>query len=529
MISARLDALPSEEKALIHDAAVLGRVFSSDALAALTVTQPDSISERLTALVRKDVVQLEPRGSVDSDDEYAFVHVLVRDVAYDQIPRAERAERHRRAAEWMRLLSERPDNRVELIAYHYQSALELFRAAGRVADDLVDPTVEYLALAGERAFQLHAHAEAIDYLQRALLLAEDSLRSSQILEVLGMALQITGRRADARLTFERALALTSPDDAVRVSRLYRLLAGTFTSEYSFADATSAYDRAQSALEPMAEDEERWREWSQAHIDRLTLLYWQQDPEEMQRVIEAVEPIVEHWGTAAQGAELLASHFLARMIRERYVGSDETLELIRRFLSAREALGDPVDISRARFNVGFVLVGRGELEDARAELESALQTADRTGDAILRCRCLAYLSTVHRRRRDVRETKRAAEEALEAATEMRMPEYVGMARANLAWVAWREQDLDETEVQGNAALAGYADSVFGFFPWEWTARFPLLALALSRGRVAEAREHAQAMVAETQQPLGGPLEAALSGRGRKSLEGALALAEAAGRL
>src|SRR5207244_7345496 len=166
VISARLDALPSEEKALIHDAAVLGRVFSADALAALAVTRPDSVGERLTNLVRKDVVQLEPRGSVDSDDEYAFVHVLVRDVAYDQIPRAERAERHRRAAEWMRLLSERPDNQVELIAYHYASALSLFLAAGRVADDLVDPTVEYLALAGERAFQLHAHAEAIDYLQR---------------------------------------------------------------------------------------------------------------------------------------------------------------------------------------------------------------------------------------------------------------------------------------------------------------------------------------------------------------------------
>jgi hypothetical protein len=111
----------------------------------------------------------------------------------------------------------------------------------------------------------------------------------------------------------------------------------------------------------------------------------------------------------------------------------------------------------------------------------------------------------------------------------MPEYVGMARANLAWVAWSEHDLAETEAHGNAALEAYADSVFGVFPWEWTARFPLLALALARGQVAEAREHAQAMVADTQQPLGGPLQTALSGRGRKSLEQAVALAEAAGRL
>jgi DNA-binding SARP family transcriptional activator len=529
VIAARLDALPSPEKAVIHDAAVLGRVFSTGALAALALAQPDALVGRLGTLEQKEMVQLEARGPVGTDDEYAFVHVLVRDVAYGQIPRADRAERHRRAAEWMRSLSERTDNQVELIAYHYSSALELFRAAGRGADDLVDPTVEYLALAGERASQLHAYAEAIDYLQRALLLADDSPRSSQVLEVLGKALQITGRRADARATFERALALTSQDDAVRLSRLYRLLAGTLMSEYSFADATSAYERAQSALEPIAEDEGRWREWIQVQIDRLTLLYWQQDPQEMQLVIEEVEPIVERWGTAAQGAEFLASHFLARLLEERYVGSDETLGLSRRFLSAREALGDPGDIARARFNLGFVLVGRGELEDARAEIESALETADRTGNAILRCRCLTYLSTVHRRRSDVSETKRMAQEALDAATEMRMPEYIGMARANLAWVAWREQDLEGTEAQGNAALAAYADSVFGVFPWEWTARFPLLALALARGRVAEARDHARAMVAETQQPLGDPLEMALSRRGRKSLEQALALAEAAGRL
>jgi predicted ATPase len=196
VISARLDALPSEEKAVVHDAAVVGRVFSAGALAALALTQPESLVERLASLARKDVVQLEPRSSVDADDEYAFVHVLVRDVAYEQIPRAERAERHRRAAEWMRSLSKRTDSQVELIAYHYSSALELFRAAGRVADDLVNPTVEYLALAGERASQLHAYAEAIDYLQRALVLDDGSPRSSQILEVLGKALQITGRRAD---------------------------------------------------------------------------------------------------------------------------------------------------------------------------------------------------------------------------------------------------------------------------------------------------------------------------------------------
>src|SRR4029079_1065192 len=78
----------------------------------------------LHGLVRKEFVRRERRSSVGGQGEYAFRHVLVRDVAYGQIPRAQRAEKHRRAAEWIESLSERGDDLADLLAHHYVSAVE---------------------------------------------------------------------------------------------------------------------------------------------------------------------------------------------------------------------------------------------------------------------------------------------------------------------------------------------------------------------------------------------------------------------
>jgi class 3 adenylate cyclase len=99
IIAARLDALPLSEKTVIQDAAVLGKVFWSGSVAALDGGDRSALERCLHALTRKEFVRRERHSSVGDDDEFAFRHVLVRDVAYGQIPRAERAEKHRRAAE----------------------------------------------------------------------------------------------------------------------------------------------------------------------------------------------------------------------------------------------------------------------------------------------------------------------------------------------------------------------------------------------------------------------------------------------
>ena len=121
LIAARLDALPAEEKALLQDAAVMGKVFWSGALGA------DESAERLHALERKEFIRRERRSSVAGEDEFAFRHVLVRDVAYGQIPRGDRAVKHVRAAEWIEGSAARRTT-PSFSPHHYLAALELERA-----------------------------------------------------------------------------------------------------------------------------------------------------------------------------------------------------------------------------------------------------------------------------------------------------------------------------------------------------------------------------------------------------------------
>ena len=163
IIAARIDGLSGEEKALLQDAAVVGKVFWSGALE----TTPEGLSATLSGLARKGFLTRQRRSSVVEEDEWAFAHILLRDAAYALIPRVERADKHRRTAEWLETLG-RPEDHAAVIAYHWCSALELTRAAGRTTDDLEGPTRLALRAAGERALAVNAYGEAVRHLEQAL-------------------------------------------------------------------------------------------------------------------------------------------------------------------------------------------------------------------------------------------------------------------------------------------------------------------------------------------------------------------------
>ena len=108
IIAARLDGLAPAEKALLQDAAVVGEVFWLGAIEAIGDASRQQAEELLFGLERKEFVQQARRSSVAGEAEYSFRHVLLRDVAYGQIPRAARGERHSRAAAWIESLG-RPE------------------------------------------------------------------------------------------------------------------------------------------------------------------------------------------------------------------------------------------------------------------------------------------------------------------------------------------------------------------------------------------------------------------------------------
>jgi class 3 adenylate cyclase/tetratricopeptide (TPR) repeat protein len=178
LIAARLDALDAEEKTLLQDAAVVGKVFWLGAVVAVGgADRSRTLEESLHRLERREFVRRERRSSIEGDTQYSFLHTLVRDVAYGQIPRSDRAEKHQRAAIWIESFG-RPEDYADLRAHHYASALETARAGGVDTDELARAARLALRDAGDRAASLNAFdAAARDY-DRALELwpADDSAR-----------------------------------------------------------------------------------------------------------------------------------------------------------------------------------------------------------------------------------------------------------------------------------------------------------------------------------------------------------------
>src|SRR5204862_8367185 len=132
----------------------------------------------LQTLVRREFAQRERRSSVADDTEFAFRHELLRDVAYDEIPRAGRAERHRRAAEWIESLG-RPEDHAELLAYHYLAALDSARAGAADVSLLVERAEQALHRAGLRAIRLSANERAVEHLSRAIILVGQLRESAE--------------------------------------------------------------------------------------------------------------------------------------------------------------------------------------------------------------------------------------------------------------------------------------------------------------------------------------------------------------
>ena len=210
LIAARLDTLTAERKSLLQDASVLGKVFWAGALAAMGHRDPADVEQALHELARKELVRPTRSSSMEGEHEYGFWHVLVRDVSYGQIPRAGRAVRHQAAAAWIEAKAgERVEDLADVLAYHYQSAVELSRAAGvgEQVEHLQGQAVRYLALAGGRALSLD-----VDRAERQLALAVDLVPTghperASLLERWAEAVQQQSRLREARQALEQALDL----------------------------------------------------------------------------------------------------------------------------------------------------------------------------------------------------------------------------------------------------------------------------------------------------------------------------------
>jgi class 3 adenylate cyclase/tetratricopeptide (TPR) repeat protein len=271
IIGARLDTLDPEDKVLLHDAAVMGRVFWSGAVAAMSGVDEATVKERLRRIARKELVRPARGSTVKDQDEYSFWHTLIRDVAYGQIPRAARGAKHLAAARWIEgLASERVTDRAEVLAHHYGEALELARSAGEREPraGLAERAARYAEMAGDRIRGLDA-AAAEAWFERALrwLPPDESARDRVLLKAADAHLMV-GKFDEAERTFrEAAEASARRSDTLLHAEATASLARTVLKARGFAEAEPLLAEASALLETCAPSRECVRARS-----RLTGIY-----------------------------------------------------------------------------------------------------------------------------------------------------------------------------------------------------------------------------------------------------------------
>ena len=221
-VLARLDGLAEDERRLIQIGAVFGRSFRPSGVEAIAPDLAGRAESICEALIEKDLVR--PSGA----DSFVFRHILIREVAYQTLPRATRAKLHASAAGWIEAgAAGREDAVAELIAFHYREAASLVSAAN--ADDpetsaIKRSAVRWLVRASDVAVAGAATVEASRHLRAAIELAEPA-DLVDLYERLGDAFADAGQSVDA---YQAALERT--DDAVDPDRALRLLGGILIAQ-----------------------------------------------------------------------------------------------------------------------------------------------------------------------------------------------------------------------------------------------------------------------------------------------------------
>jgi hypothetical protein len=370
LIAARLDALPAPEKALLHEAAVHGKVFWLGGVAAALERDPLDVEKSLRALERKDFVRRERRSAIAADTQYSFQHVLLRDVAYGQIPRRARADKHRRAADWLEALGRWEDN-AELLAHHYGQALELARAAGLPEDvNLVERARVALRVAGERALALSAYEPATEFFARALALtgATDPLRPRLMLLRSRALFSLGG--AGLELAMEARDAFRSLGDVEGAAEA-AIVAGRFA--WFGGDRAATDELIDEALAALA-DRPKSRVRAEALANKTGYQMLGGYFEDAIRVGAEGLPLAEELGLDDQRARIEIVVGCARCS----LGDVGGFELIQSGIEIAEASGSLEMMSIGYGNLGSELQFYGRLDEARAASGRLLELGRRYG-------------------------------------------------------------------------------------------------------------------------------------------------------
>jgi class 3 adenylate cyclase len=204
LLAARLDQLEASERSVLERGAVEGEIFHRTAVQALGPDDAAQVTPRLAALVRKQLIRPD-RQRFPGEDAFSFRHLLIRDAAYDGLPKSTRAELHERFGNWLQGHAANLVELDELLGYHLERAFgyrielgpenEHARNAGDDMNNLGQRAAQALSRAGQRAMRLSANNQAVEHFSRALAVVEQLAEGDE------------RSRTEAELQLQLAIAL----------------------------------------------------------------------------------------------------------------------------------------------------------------------------------------------------------------------------------------------------------------------------------------------------------------------------------
>lgn len=481
LLAARLERLAVEERELLERGAIEGEVFHRLAIKALAGERlAAEVELRLAGLVRKELIRPHP-ATLQGDEAFRFRHLLIRDAAYDGLPKATRAELHERFARWLEGAGADLVELDEIAGWHFEQAVRYQRELGREADrGLALSAAEHLYAAGQRASNRSDGTAARKLLERALALAveDDRLRArisvrlaeelievggfDVIHELLGAAERDSALAGEAELARFELLTRTRPREAIASieSKLPEILAefertgndrgiakahmAGFLANWLVSRATPAAEQGLLAAEyaRRAGDEgirSRALSW---YLAALSF-----GAEGQERIVEELDRIESE----------RPSPYLASWID--FVRG-ETLAREGRFGEARALLVRSVESAMA---MGLLIVGGGgyqvvaEVELLSGDAAAARQSLLRSDEILAQLEERSYRSTTQAQLADVNEQlgdRAASWEAIRLAEELGAPGDIinfAITHAVRARLAHTEGDLLAAERWARSAV------------------------------------------------------------------------------
>ncbi len=372
IVAARLDALPPDEKAVLQDAAVLGQVGWVGALSEIGGYQRASLQQRLRRLEDRELLHVSDRSQVAGEVEYGFRHVLVRDVAYDQTLRNERAGKHLKVADWLeRLGGDRAGERADLLAYHYRAALELSRAAGRQVPGLEPRARAALRGAGDRAGALGLYGGAARAYAEALELCPPEPGDPERAELL---LRLGRARCRAEGAGEEELAAARDLFLAGGQRVPAAEAEMLLGELAFLGGRGD-ERAARSERALALIARATPSPTKAAVLRGCMFHLAMANRhaEARAVAAEVLDLARRLGLHDFEADALGTIGLARVD----AGDPGGVADLRTAIEAFDRLGTPGSVAW-HLNLAYALAALGDLAGCHAELEVAARDAERFG-------------------------------------------------------------------------------------------------------------------------------------------------------